>query len=74
MKTVDTENMSESEYDSAMESAEWEMVDWKDNPGEVLDCIHEQLVPFGLEVVILDCHDDAYHFKVAKKQDSTERE
>lgn len=41
-------------------------VDWKDNPAETLEAIDLLLKPLGLEVVLLDVGDDAYHFKIEK--------
>ena len=43
-----------------------QMVDWKDNPADTLEALDVLLKPHGLEVVLLDVGDDAYHFKIEK--------
>jgi len=66
MKTL-TEWNTEN-YDALLDDESFEVVDWKEKPGEVLESVDDLLKPFGLEVVMRDAQDDSYHFKILKKE------
>ena len=66
MKTL-TEWNTEN-YDALLDDESFEVVDWKEKPGEVLESVDDLLKPFGLEVVMRDAQDDSFHFKILKKE------
>lgn len=55
-------------FDKLMDDPSFEVVDWKTNPGDMFICIDALLLPFKLEVIILDCKDDSYHFKIGRRE------
>ena len=67
MKTL-TEWNTEN-YDALLDDESFEVVDWKEKPGEVLESVDDLLKPFGLEVVMRDAQDDSFHFKILKKEE-----
>ena len=67
MKTL-TEWNTEN-YDALLDDESFEVVDWKEKPGEVLEYVDDLLKPFGLEVVMRDAQDDSFHFKILKKEE-----
>jgi len=67
MKTL-TEWNTEN-YDALLDDESFEVVDWKEKPGEVLEYVDDLLKPFGLEVIMRDAQDDSFHFKILKKEE-----
>lgn len=49
-------------------------LDWKDHPDMTLEAVDDLLVAFGLEVVQYDTGQDAYRFKIEKRQPTAETE
>jgi hypothetical protein len=43
-------------------------VDWKGDPGSVLEVVDEQLHEFGLEIVIIQTDDYAWLWRVEKRK------
>jgi len=64
MKTL-TEWNTEN-YDALLDDESFEVVDWKEKPGEVLKCVDDLLKPFKLEIVMRDAQDDSFHFKIGR--------
>ena len=66
MKTLTEWNTED--FDKLLDDESFEVVDWKEKPGEVLESVDDLLKPFGLEVVMRDAQDDSFHFKILKKE------
>ena len=64
MKTL-TEWNTEN-YDALLDDESFEVVDWKEKPGEVLEYVDDLLKPFKLEIVMRDAQDDSFHFKIGR--------
>lgn len=58
------------ENDAAREADGVQMADWKESPRDVLDCVDGQLAAYGLEIVMIACGDDAYHWRIASLAES----
>jgi len=54
------------DFDALLDDESFEVVDWKEKPGEVLEYVDDLLKPFKLEIVMRDAQDDSFHFKIGR--------
>jgi len=66
MKTLTEWNTKD--FDILLDDESFEVVDWKEKPGEVLESVDNILKPFGLEVIMRDAQDDSFHFKIGRRE------
>ena len=64
MKTLTGWNTKD--FDALLNDKSFEVVDWKEKPGEVLEYVDDLLKPFKLEIVMRDAQDDSFHFKIGR--------
>jgi len=64
MKTLTEWNTKD--FDALLDDESFEVVDWKEKPGEVLEYVDDLLKPFKLEIVMRDAQDDSFHFKIGR--------
>ena len=64
MKTLTGWNTKD--FDALLNDKSFEVVDWKEKPGEVLESVDDLLKPFKLEIVMRDAQDDSFHFKIGR--------
>jgi len=55
-------------FDILLDDESFEVVDWKEKPGEVLKDVDDLLKPFGLEIIMRDAQDDSFHFKIGRRE------
>ena len=64
MKTLTEWNTKD--FDKLLDDESFEVVDWSEYPGGVLECVDDLLKPFKLEIVMRDAQDDSFHFKIGR--------